>query len=1108
MKKVHRFGFVLAQVALASVACSSERPTDKSARPLSSVELTFRSDCVDVCSRELPEVPDCGAFCDRALATCVSDPGTGKANVNEACVWGMLGPALHIERPEGLAHCGRDENCDNKDDCNGAPLFVCCGDGDCNGTDDCTGATVSSPTCPATCGDADCDGFDDCATNHLSACVPSEMVSVPPHVRRRGAEQSFTPFAAARETVLTHDVELTGFLIDKTEVTQAAYASCVGAGKCSAPAANFDPAAKPTHPVTNVTWDQAQEYCSFVNKRLPSEAEWEAAARGPKNFLHPWGNQYPEGTMPPCTLGNFRGCNTASLPVGSYPAGASGYGTLDMAGNVSEWVRDSFSSYAHLGGTADVPTSNFSSVLRPVRNPVVRSFDQGYESSWYFSYAPFARDHVFRGGSFSANPHYLIATARDKGAYSKQENWLGFRCARGGTTACVPDTRCPAKALGNACAKIPDGCGGFIDCGPIQGCAAGDTCGGGDYPYLCGCDPDKANCTATSWVNGFQDSGTTYREVRQVVVDSVGNITVAGSMPIPHWGGDHAYMWTQGVSKSGVSRWSSLLGAGSCIYNEGNAQGLALEPGTNAVFAAGYYGVSATGDYKPALVKYSSSGAILWQKYLAAPAAVANPHGKFRSIVRDNNGDVLVYGETQCGWDLGGGMIGSTSKCNWSGVFAKYRGSDGAHLWSLAGPSSVGARNLSSRGAINPAGDLLVANTGLVGAIVRMPNGGGSWSTLKTLAPSRGSSVGLNEIAVDSTGNVFVTGTFTGSVNFGGTTLTSTQASKADMFVAKYGPNMTSLLWIKRSVPSTTVNGSMIRSIALDSLGNPWVIGSGDATWESKQLESASGWLMSLSSSDGSLRVLRQRTTIGALAIDPTDDSLVIGSGMGLGSSGASSDVGVVLGRAYDGGSSDAFVSRTPTPSGIEVCAPRSCKSLGTQCGTITECGATIDCGACAAGKYCASGRCLADSSVCTGKCGMLGTASGVSMYCGDCPSGQMCGAGGVPNVCAAPCFPKTCAELGKNCGTISTCGQTLSCGTCSSPLTCGGGGVSNVCGTGATPAVCGDGVCACTESPTSCASDCKKSNGPASGQFTCGNGVCESAETATKCKADCGGGC
>ena len=1108
MNKLHRFGFVLAQIGLVSAACSSEKSTDKSSRPLTSLEQTFRADCVDVCSRELPGVTDCAAFCDKAVANCMSDPGTGKATVSEACVWGMLSPALRIDRPEGVAHCGRDENCDNKDDCNGAPLFVCCGDNDCNGNDDCTGAAVSSPSCPATCGDADCDGFDDCATNRLSTCVPAGMVTVPPHVRRRGAEQSFTPFASARETALTHDVELTGFVIDQTEVTQASYDACMTAGKCTAPAANFDPAAKPQHPVTNVTWDQAQEYCSFVGKRLPSEAEWEAAARGPKNFLHPWGNQHPEGTMPPCTLGNFRGCNTTTVPVGSYAAGASGYGALDMAGNVSEWVRDSISSYAHLGGTADVPTSNFSSVYRPARNPVVRSFDQGYEDSWYMSYAPFARDHVFRGGDFSSNPHYLIATARDKGSYAKHESWLGFRCARGPKAACVADTRCPAKALGKACAMIPDGCGGLIDCGPVRTCDAGETCGGGDYPYVCGCDPAKGNCSTTSWVNGFLDSGTTSREVRQVVIDSLGNVTVGGNMPIPHWGGSHAYMWTAGVSKTGVARWNSQLGAGSCIYNEGNAEGLALEPGTDAVFAAGYYGVSATGDYKPTLVKYSSSGSILWQKYFPAAAAVANPHGKFRSIVRDNNGDVLVYGETECGWDLGGGMIGSASKCNGSGVFAKYRGSDGAHLWSVAGPAGVGARNVSSRGAITPAGDLLVANSGLSGAVVRMPNGGGSCSTLKTLTPSRGSSVSLGEIAVDSTGNVYVTGSFTGSVNFGGTTLTSTQTSTSDMFVAKYGPNMSNLVWLKRGVTSATANGAFARSIALDAEGNPWISGRGDAIWEGNQLENAAGWLMSLSATDGSVRVLKQRTTFGALAIDPTDNAIVIGTGMGLGWVSAGTDVGVVLGRAFDGGKSDAFVSRSLPPSGVDACTPRSCKSIGTECGTISECGATIVCGSCGAGKYCASGRCLPDNSVCTGKCGMLNTASGTTMYCGDCSSGQMCGAGGMPNVCAAPCFPKTCAELGKNCGTVTSCGQTLNCGTCTSPDTCGGGGVPNVCGEGAAPAVCGDGVCACTESPTSCASDCKKSNGPASGQFTCGNGVCETAETATKCRADCGGGC
>jgi len=1109
VKKANRYGLVLAQLGLfALTACGNDRTTATSARPLTSLEADFKADCVGMCTSALPNVTDCGAWCDGVVAKCVGDPGTGSVNVNDACVQSFLWPALRVETPQGVARCGLDDNCDNKDDCNGSPIFVCCGDKDCNGFDDCAGAPVSSTSCPATCGDADCDGFDDCAQNRMSSCVPAGMVQVPPHVRRRGADQSFTPFAPIKETAGTSDIELTGFLIDKTEVTQSAYSACVDAGQCTPPAANFDPAGKPLNPVTNVTWDQAQAYCAYAGKRLPSEAEWEAAARGPKNFLQPWGNQYPEGASPPCTLGNFRDCTPGTVAVGSYLDGASGYGALDMAGNVSEWVRDVASLR---------PNGNFGSKMSPPRDPVAHPVTQPFDRTTFDNvYVTFQRDHVFRGGDWASNARYLIATTRDQGGIKRAESWLGFRCARGAKSSCVPDTHCPADGWGKACAKIADGCGGTIDCGPIQTCDAGETCGGGDYPYVCGCDPDKGNCGTTSWANSFIDTQTHRREVHQLVVDSVGNITVAGSVPINTVGGEIAYMWTAGISKTGTLRWSRQLGAGSCIYNQGNAEGLALEPGTDAVFSAGYYGESTTGDYKPALVKYSSTGTTIWQKYFTAYAG--SPHGKFRGVVRDNNGDVLVYGEIACGWNLGGSLLGNASKCTGFGVFAKYRGSDGAHLWSVLGPAggTYGLRSTMTP-AITPTGDMLVANNGSASStIVRMANAGGTWSTIKTLTPSRDSAVHIYSLAADTTGNVYVTGTFKGTVNFGGTSLTSTPGATApqyDLFTAKYGPNMTSLLWLKRAVSTPTSTnyggGASTRAIAVDPLGNVWLSGEGDTKWEGRQLDNATGWVLGLNAADGSTSVLKFRTSIGAMAFDPADNALIMGTSKGLGNLSDGGAIGLSFNRALDSGPADAFVSRTPAPAGIDTCVARSCKMTGQECGTVSGCGIVDSCGTCAAGMYCDTsyGRCLLDTNICSGKCGPLSPSNGVSMDCGECPSGQQCGAGGVPNVCAATCYSKTCAELGKNCGTVSHCGQTLDCGTCTSPETCGGGGVTNVCGSGPA-AVCGDGVCGCTESPTSCAADCKKTNGPASGQFNCGNGVCETAENATKCKADCGGGC
>jgi len=133
------------------------------------------------------------------------------------------------------------------------------------------------------------------------------------------------------------------FAIDRTEVTRAAYAQCVDAGKCRAPApaegdANF--------PVTGVDWNDAQAYCKFAGARLPTEAEWEKAARGTDGREYPWGNDADCGKA---NWGSFEGEGPCAgknpgrpVAVGSYPAGASPYGALDLGGNVWEWVADKY----------------------------------------------------------------------------------------------------------------------------------------------------------------------------------------------------------------------------------------------------------------------------------------------------------------------------------------------------------------------------------------------------------------------------------------------------------------------------------------------------------------------------------------------------------------------------------------------------------------------------------------------------------------------------------------------------------------------------------------------------------------------------------------------
>jgi serine/threonine-protein kinase len=138
------------------------------------------------------------------------------------------------------------------------------------------------------------------------------------------------------------------FAIDRTEVTRARYAACVAARRCKplpAPAAG-DVQADAELPVTGVSWADAQAYCRFAGGRLPTEAEWEKAARGTDGREYPWGDALDCARA---NWGNFEGEGPCAgknpgrpVRVGSYPTGASAYGALDLGGNVWEWVADKY----------------------------------------------------------------------------------------------------------------------------------------------------------------------------------------------------------------------------------------------------------------------------------------------------------------------------------------------------------------------------------------------------------------------------------------------------------------------------------------------------------------------------------------------------------------------------------------------------------------------------------------------------------------------------------------------------------------------------------------------------------------------------------------------
>jgi formylglycine-generating enzyme required for sulfatase activity len=172
------------------------------------------------------------------------------------------------------------------------------------------------------------------------------MVYVPGGTYRMGTDVG-DPLVQDDE-VPPHAVTLGGFWIDQTEVTNEQYARCVAAGACQPPFAPmferheryYGSSDTADYPVIYVSWLHATEYCVWAGGALPSEAQWEYAARGPESLTYPWGNSPPSEA-----LLNYDKIINDPVAVGSYPAGASWCGALDMAGNVYEWMNDWYSRY-------------------------------------------------------------------------------------------------------------------------------------------------------------------------------------------------------------------------------------------------------------------------------------------------------------------------------------------------------------------------------------------------------------------------------------------------------------------------------------------------------------------------------------------------------------------------------------------------------------------------------------------------------------------------------------------------------------------------------------------------------------------------------------------
>ncbi len=229
--------------------------------------------------------------------------------------------------------------------------------------------------------------------------APSVMVDVPAGAFPMGCNVKTDAECKADEHP-AHAVVLASFRLDATEVTQAQYNECVLAGACLAPTCDWSPCSdRGQHPVVCINISDARAYCAFEGKRLPTEAEWEKAARGDGGHKFPWGDAPID-----CAHANLAGCTGGTEPVGSHPAGASPYGALDMAGNVVEWVSDIYDPKYYAATQSVDP-----------RGPGATSLFPAY---------------VGRGGGWNSTEIWHRASARDdyEGTYFKKT--FGVRCAR------------------------------------------------------------------------------------------------------------------------------------------------------------------------------------------------------------------------------------------------------------------------------------------------------------------------------------------------------------------------------------------------------------------------------------------------------------------------------------------------------------------------------------------------------------------------------------------------------------------------------------------------------------------------------------------------------
>ncbi len=251
--------------------------------------------------------------------------------------------------------------------------------------------------------DNNCNALADEAPSCAAPKLNPARVKVPAGTFGMGADDG------APDEKPVHTVSGAAFEMDRYEVTNSKYAACVTAGRCTPPSLSssklrpqyFTDARFADYPVIFVSWSQASAYCSYAGGRLPTEAEWERAAKGTEGpRTYPWGNGAAD-----CSKANFSGCVGDTDLVGRREAGASPYGAMDMAGNVWEWTADYYDPGFYAKSPAQDPKGPSTGKLR-----------------------------VMRGGCWVSGASSLRTTCRKAELPDSWAPNVGFRCVYGGAS--------------------------------------------------------------------------------------------------------------------------------------------------------------------------------------------------------------------------------------------------------------------------------------------------------------------------------------------------------------------------------------------------------------------------------------------------------------------------------------------------------------------------------------------------------------------------------------------------------------------------------------------------------------------------------------------------